>query len=712
MIGSEEDGSIPGPQPQIASPEFQSGFIAFDKYSIIAKVGAGGMGVVYKATDILLARTTALKVMPVDIFSTNDLVRFQNEARLLSRLKHANIAQVYDFGIWEGNRPYIAMEYVEGDKLQDMVDNGPIPLELFFDVFIQICEGLAHAHDKGIVHRDVKTNNIMLSFGDDGALRAVLLDFGVAKLSDDDCSGRLTKTGGMIGSPLYVSPEQIEGRTATTASDIYSLSCVMFCSLTGKPPFMAETVFETLSQHRNDLVPIERLQAVENISAELVTLIAKGLSKSPAERQNSAAEIAEQLIEFSAQLLETENGANSVDVEDSNQSLSPVAFAPKAISERTAHMLGETATRETSLKQQQNISKTGQLSIAVVGLSMICILWLFAHSMSVQKGTEVITRTAADEKQPVTPLRDKNPTLDDSEKLSEPKLREYLSSPKPETIEEAIAKASVKQADKQRTKRLTHTQDELYSLIEEYNIQIKTRQQHGAVLARDATMALSYIGLYDCYLQLRQYDKLAELQKQILKYCPPGKEANEAYALFVRAAGQFEKRDKTLEQISCVEAALEILRINGFEKQDTIAGHEVHIGSTYNKRQEYTKAKIWLERARARMAKWKPVHIYHVMSLTRSGVAYRSLQDYRGAIQKFQTSEKYASQLKEPDRSKYLGHIHYQWARTLVGMKEYEGATSQLRKGLGVCVQDEETRKLLLDYLELVKKAAVRSRSK
>ncbi|MDZ4834774.1 MAG: serine/threonine-protein kinase [Candidatus Melainabacteria bacterium] len=348
--------------PQSALGEFEPGFTAFDNYLISGKLGEGGMGIVYQATNVLLNRIEALKVMPVDAFGPNDVLRFQNEARMMSRLEHANIARVYDFGIGEGQRPYLSMEFIEGDTLQESIDkSGPLPLDLFFEVFIQICRGLAHAHDKGVVHRDVKMSNIMLSVDETQALRAVLLDFGVAKMSSDDGSGRLTKAGSMIGSPLYISPEQIAGDTATPASDMYSLSCVMFCALTGEPPFNGDTVFETLSMHREAAVPIADLEDVEGMFPALRDLIVKGLSKSPDARQQSMKEVTGKLIECAAQLPDTEDGADGGGGLTTSTNLDPdnlFGVPSEVISDSASQILSQTATKQLSKTGAPFQSKT------------------------------------------------------------------------------------------------------------------------------------------------------------------------------------------------------------------------------------------------------------------------------------------------------------------------------------------------------------------
>lgn len=212
--------------------EYQAGEIVFDDYEIHGKVGAGGMGVVYKAKNTALNRMVALKVLPKSI-STNAIIRVQNEARALGRLQNDNIASVFDLKIASDGTPYLAMQFIDGPTLDQLLEQKQtLPLKEFLSIFTPICEALAHAHARDVIHRDIKPSNIILE-NRDGKLVPVIVDFGVAKLENVD--GRLTQSGSCLGTPLYASPEQAQTKPISDRSDMYSLGCLMFHCLVGKP---------------------------------------------------------------------------------------------------------------------------------------------------------------------------------------------------------------------------------------------------------------------------------------------------------------------------------------------------------------------------------------------------------------------------------------------------------------------------------------------
>ncbi len=269
----------------ISSRHFAVGSVVFDRYKILGYIASGGKGHVYQAKDINLDITVALKVLIRDASQDKEIVRFQTEAKLASKLLHKNIATIYDFGLFEAT-PYLSMEYIDGESLQSLLDRkGRLPLSFVIDVCIQIIDALTYAHSQGIVHRDIKPGNVVVS-DKTTELVVKVLDFGVAKKLDvalATSDGRLTVTGDVIGSPFYMSPEQSKGQNVYPASDAYSLGCLIWTSLVGQPPLTGESILETLMLVQNT-VPPSVATCVDNLPEEIVTIVDRLLSKN-AERR-------------------------------------------------------------------------------------------------------------------------------------------------------------------------------------------------------------------------------------------------------------------------------------------------------------------------------------------------------------------------------------------------------------------------------------------
>ncbi|MDR0337623.1 MAG: serine/threonine protein kinase [Planctomycetaceae bacterium] len=289
----------------VLTPEiFSSGAIPagtmLGHFVISSFIGGGGMGRVYLATDTALDRRVAVKVLPRQ--RANDLgtvARFMNEAKSAARLNHEHIAQVYFAGEQSGI-PYIAFEYVEGTNVRSMVDDyDAFPLPQALNYLIQISHALAHAAEHGVVHRDVKPSNILITR--EG--RAKLIDMGLARLLDPSESQEdLTASGVTLGTFDYISPEQArDPRSADIRSDIYSLGCTFFFMLSGRPPFPEGTVLQKLLQHQGDEPPdIRAFQP--NIPAEVALLIQKMMAKDPRQRFQTPATLIESLINVAKML--------------------------------------------------------------------------------------------------------------------------------------------------------------------------------------------------------------------------------------------------------------------------------------------------------------------------------------------------------------------------------------------------------------------------
>lgn len=281
FLDSEKETSKPISH---STNDFAIGSIAFARFRILEFIASGGNGRVYKAEDVLLNIMVALKVLLGEQSNADDVVRFQSEARAASRLKHPSIATIYDFGLVD-HCPYLSMEFVEGETLEKLLRRTEtLSLPAFCSLFLQLSKALSHAHENGVIHRDLKPANVIVRYQENGELVGKILDFGVAKLIDKN-DINLTPTGNIVGSPLYMSPEQALGESVTSQADLYSLGVMMFTSLAGKVPIKSETAIETIMMVSKVPAPLlESCVPPGALPSELCDLVNKLLSKNPAER--------------------------------------------------------------------------------------------------------------------------------------------------------------------------------------------------------------------------------------------------------------------------------------------------------------------------------------------------------------------------------------------------------------------------------------------
>ena len=271
-------------------------------YEIQGPLGAGGMGEVYRARDTRLERTVAIKILPAHLSNNSEAKqRFDREARAISSLSHPNICHLYDVGIYDGNS-YLVMEYLEGETLADRLGKGPLPMDQLLRHSIEICEGLEKAHKSGVIHRDLKPGNIMLTKSG-----AKLMDFGLAKpaLTTSPPSSGLTQTlvsaqkpltmeGTVVGTFQYMSPEQVEGKEADARSDIFALGAVLYEMATGKRAFEGKTAASTIAAVlAADPPPISSVQPLSPTALE--STVRSCLAKDPDERLQSVHDVKLQL---------------------------------------------------------------------------------------------------------------------------------------------------------------------------------------------------------------------------------------------------------------------------------------------------------------------------------------------------------------------------------------------------------------------------------
>src|SRR5262245_2077904 len=264
---------------------------AVSHYKIIEKIGRGGMGEVYKAEDTKLGRIVALKLLPAGSEEDQKAKRrLIHEARAASALNHPNIVTIHSIEE-SANVDFIVMEYVEGETLKSIVERGPVDVSLLLDLGSQIADGLAAAHGAGFIHRDIKPANILVT----PRGQAKILDFGLAKtvliedqnLSAEQTFSRLTKTGMIVGTIAYMSPEQTRGEPLDARTDLFSLGCVLYEAATGKVPFSGPSILSVLHEIAT-MEPPPPSSISQNLPLGLDSIIARALAKERNQRYSSA----------------------------------------------------------------------------------------------------------------------------------------------------------------------------------------------------------------------------------------------------------------------------------------------------------------------------------------------------------------------------------------------------------------------------------------
>lgn len=306
------------------------GQIIADRYRIDKKLGGGGMGEVYLAEHVRLKRKCAIKVLRSALADDNDsLRRFSNEAENASNISHPNVAQIYDFGE-HGNLLYLAMEFIEGQSMQEVMEkDGVMHPDMVADVIMQAASALDAAHAKHVLHRDVKPDNIMLARNTDGTYLVKLVDFGIARALQSDKKG-VTQTGMVVGTPEFMSPEQIAGEPLDARSDLYSLALVAFIGLTGDGAFpdtgSMESLILRLTSRPRTLIEVRQSVAWP---PKLQSVFDKALAPQREFRQETASEFASDLSGAIVQMSPSETQAFYRRALEA-RSVNPVALTPSA----------------------------------------------------------------------------------------------------------------------------------------------------------------------------------------------------------------------------------------------------------------------------------------------------------------------------------------------------------------------------------------------
>src|SRR6185295_6417605 len=272
----ESDKPTPGKTPSfdsIDNARFVPGTILADRYRIVGLLGKGGMGEVYRADDLKLSQPVALKFLPERFLSDRvALARFHREVRVARQVSHRNVCRVYDIGEFDGKH-FLSMEFIKGEELSSLQRRiGRLPSDKAIQIARQLCAGLAAAHENGILHLDLKPANVMI----DGDGNARITDFGLAGLAEE-----FRDDEAIAGTPAYMAPEQLEGKTPTVRSDIYSLGLVLYELFTGKRAFDAPTLGELIKLRRSDNTPATPTSLVKDLDPVIESVIDRCIQKDP-----------------------------------------------------------------------------------------------------------------------------------------------------------------------------------------------------------------------------------------------------------------------------------------------------------------------------------------------------------------------------------------------------------------------------------------------
>lgn len=342
---------------------FRAGTVIGGKFRIVSLIGMGGMGIVYLAEHVALQKRYALKILAPDLVNEQNWLRFKSEAKILAGLNHPTLVNVYDLGIHADSVPFYAMDYIEGFTVEDLLcDAQPLTVDRTIDIFLVVLDGLAYAHRNGVIHRDIKPGNILLQAGGPGVSQSVkILDFGISKLLDTRHGEQyLTAIGEIFGSPYYMSPEQCAGEIVDSKSDIYSVGCAMFETLTGYVPFDGETPLETALMHQEDDVPLlGELCQEKHFPESLDFVIGKCMAKAPGDRYRSAKEVALDLIRI-------------------KEGKDVFAYSAESVARRSGKRTGGRSGRQKkALQLSKGISALGVMGVlAVMVGTLTCLLWL------------------------------------------------------------------------------------------------------------------------------------------------------------------------------------------------------------------------------------------------------------------------------------------------------------------------------------------------
>lgn len=349
-----------------------------NRYKIISHLGTGGMATVWLAEDIILNRKVAVKTFNINSDDEEAIKRFNREANAVTSLYHKNIVSIYDVQN-EGNFYYLILEYVEGQTLKDYMSENPnIPIEKAINIMTQIASGLSEAHKNGIIHRDIKPQNILMTKD----LTCKITDFGISRAYGDTT---LTQTNQMLGTVYYLSPEQARGNVATAQSDIYSFGILMFELITGRIPFKGESPVAIALKHLREPLP-EISKYRNDVPQSVKNIIKKATMKNPNERYISSKELKNDLETCLDADRINENSYFGFDnLENDNDSYQKTSIKNTSLDDEDNQNLLRKQNQNDNIKKNENInkkrlSKKAKVSLSIIILLLIAILSYFSYN--------------------------------------------------------------------------------------------------------------------------------------------------------------------------------------------------------------------------------------------------------------------------------------------------------------------------------------------
>ena len=349
-----------------------------NRYKIISHLGTGGMATVWLAEDVILNRKVAVKTFNINSDDEEAIKRFNREANAVTSLYHKNIVSIYDVQN-EGNFYYLILEYVEGQTLKDYMSENPnIPIEKAINIMTQIASGLSEAHKNGIIHRDIKPQNILMTKD----LTCKITDFGISRAYGDTT---LTQTNQMLGTVYYLSPEQARGNVATAQSDIYSFGILMFELITGRIPFKGESPVAIALKHLREPLP-EISKYRNDVPQSVKNIIKKATMKNPNERYISSKELKNDLETCLDADRINENSYFGFDsLENDNDSYQKTSIKNTSLDDEDNQNLLRKQNQNDNIKKNENInkkrlSKKAKVSLSIIILLLIAILSYFSYN--------------------------------------------------------------------------------------------------------------------------------------------------------------------------------------------------------------------------------------------------------------------------------------------------------------------------------------------